>query len=41
VTEDEAKARAEYDRLAAQFELDPENPHDDDTDLYWWEVEAT
>lgn len=40
VTADEATARTEYDRLVREYELGPEEPHSDDVDVYWWEVEA-
>ncbi len=26
--------------LCVEYDLDPENPHSDEVDVYWWEVRA-
>lgn len=42
VAADEATAKAEYDRLMQEHEgeVNPEDGHGDEVDIYWWEVKT-
>ena len=40
VTTDEDEARAQVDEWCKRFGLDPGDPHDDEADIFWWEVEV-
>lgn len=40
VTKDEGQARQAYEAYCKKLHLSTEDPHDDESDVFWWEVKV-
>ena len=40
VTTDKDQAQAQVDEWCEHYGLDKDDPHDDETDIFWWEAEV-